>query len=191
MLRILMGAALAALAMFAWGFVSWAVLDWHKTSGYQLPNEAAVVAALKQGDTETGVYWIPGISPDVDMMGGKDEAAIESWTKRHEEGPVGLLAFQAEGREPMGTMMHVRGLALYFGIAFVAALLLASAGIRSFFGRLAFVVGLGVLAAIGQGFSWNYMYFPLDWTQVQAIDLLVAHAVGGFALALFVTPKDS
>ena len=59
MLRILIGALVGGVMLFVWGFVSWVILDWHKTSGFQLPDEEEVVEALQDSETRDGVYWVP------------------------------------------------------------------------------------------------------------------------------------
>ena len=53
MKRIAIATVLGGLMLFGWGFVSWEVLDWHETSGGQLPNEKAFVSAMKDAGVGT------------------------------------------------------------------------------------------------------------------------------------------
>ena len=60
MIRIIIAGFLGAVVLFIWGFISWAVLPFNSQTMLALPNEDTVLAALKAGNIESGLYRIPG-----------------------------------------------------------------------------------------------------------------------------------
>jgi hypothetical protein len=119
--------------------------------------------------------------------GGTGEE-VEAWKRRHAAGPRVFLVYRPGGKEPMRPADYARVFALHFLSALLAAAMLATARLRGWFGRFLFVVGFGLLAALGEGFYWNHFSFPDDWTAAMAADHLVAWALGGLVLASLVKP---
>jgi hypothetical protein len=183
MKRIAIATVLGGLMLFGWGFVSREVLDWHETSGGKLPNEKAFVSAMK--DAGDGVYKVPGYEQGTNPM--KDE----SWVKRHQDGPLALVVYHKRGKEPMSTMLMVRGLLLNLGGAFVVSIMLVRGGFRGWFGRFSFVVGIGLLAAVGDGLMWNFMGFPDDWAKVMAADHVAGWGIAGVFMAIATKPSQA
>lgn len=179
--RAIAAAVVGAIILFMWGYVSWTVLPWHETSGFQLdpPNEAAIVASLQANVVEDGLYWIPGEPEDMTEAG-----AFEAFKERYEKGPFAILIYKGGGAEYMPPMTFARGFGLYFVASLLAALLLSLTNVRSYFVRLMFVTGLGVfVAVVGDLEQWNWMNFPTDWCTVNAADHIVAWFLAGLAIA--------
>jgi hypothetical protein len=83
-MRLILAAVLGGLVMFAWGAVSHMVLDLEKDTIKQVPNESAVVAAMKDNIREDGVYALPGIA--MDKKPTDDE--MNAWMAKYKEGPT-------------------------------------------------------------------------------------------------------
>jgi hypothetical protein len=181
MIRIIAGSVVGAIVLFAWGWLAWGVLDLHKAVE-SVPNEAAVVAELKSID-RSGTYYFPGMSEDA------DEATQEAWAARHKQGPVGFLVYRAEGCEPMDAMMMVKGFALSFVAALVAAIVLAASALKLYLARVFVVALMGVFVAVSADLAyWNWMYFHTDYTIGMVIDHVVGAALLGVAVGAIVRP---
>ncbi len=190
MVRVIVAALIGGILLFVWGFVSWTVLTWHNTSGGQLPNEEIVVAAMQGNITESGIYWIPGMAREPAASDEAKKAAEEAWMERHRAGPIGMLVYHPEGREPMMPKVFAQGLGLSFLSALIAAVLLVSSGIGNYVGRVAFVTMLGLFVGITADMSeWNWFSFPMDWTLANVGDRLVGWLLVGLVMAAIVKPN--
>ena len=187
--RVLVAGLVGGIVLFVWGAVSWMAIGWHNTSGGKLANESAVVDVLKDGDNGSGVYWLPGHSREE-----MDEAAKETYAQAHRDGPVGVIVYHPEGREPMPAMTFVQGFVIDFFAAVIAALLLsvAAGSIKGYLGRVAFVTALGLFVGVFADLTnWNFMFFPTDWTVVALIDHVVTWLLAGLAIAAIVKAKPA
>lgn len=184
--RIILATIIGAVLLFAWNFVSWMVVKLHDGSMRSLEAEPLVVEMLRSADVEPGAYYFP--APPEDM---KDQAAMDDFTARHRQGPLGMLIVSA-GTEPMEPMMFVTGFALNVISVLIAALLLASAGIRHASGRVLFVAALGVLVTVVSDLSyWNWMRFPSDHSLAMVADNVIGWIFVGIALAALIRPKPA
>ena len=58
--QIIIGGLLGGITLFMWGYVSWAVMDWHSTTIVQShEGVSAVVDGIENNLPETGVYYFP------------------------------------------------------------------------------------------------------------------------------------
>ena len=190
MMRIFIGAALGASVLFVWGAVSWVFVPWHELETH--PREEALLKSFTMGDVPTGVYTLPQMFPDPSWEPQQREIWMEKQTAKHEEGPLATIVYTAEGSPPMPVLRHVYGLGLYFVTALVAATLVAMAGgsLKGYFGRLLFVLLLGVFVAVGKTMiQWSYLRFPLVFSLEWAADDVVAALLLGLVLAPIVRPR--
>jgi len=115
----------------------------------------------------------------------------EAWAERHRTGPRAWLIYDPEGAEPMDTQVMVIGGVLAIVSAFIVSLLLRGAAIRSYFGRVLFVAGIGLFLAVDIDLQmWNWANHPADWTVGWIIDHVAGMAILGIVLGLIVTPGD-
>jgi len=182
--RTLVAAVIGALAVFAWGFVSWTVLDLYGFALKSLPNSDAVVSDLKNNIPTTGAYFFPA-RPDM-----ANEEAIAAWSAAHRTGPVGMILFRAEGREPMPPTLMVRGFSITLVGALAVALLMRAMNIRSFIRRVFFAILLSVFAlAATHVQQWNWFHFPDEYTTALVIDVMAGWTLGGAVIAALLRPK--
>lgn len=161
------GALAGGLVLFVWGVIYWMALPWHDAVFGQFQDEDAVASVLTQNAPQPGIYVYPG---------GQDDEAIEKMAR----GPFAFVVFH-----PRGMASMVRPLLTQLGIqilgAFLISLLLASAGVVSYWGRVVFVVVLllaaGVLCHLP---NWNWLHFSDGYILTAFFDLLA----GGFLAAL-------
>jgi hypothetical protein len=149
-----------------------------------LPNEDAVVEALRGNITATGVYQFPGV-PTSDAEG-------EAWIEKYKRGPFGQLIYHADGADPMSPQPFIGGFVLNFIIASLAAYLLsvAVAKMAAYSQRVIFVTLLGVFAALASHIvGWNWMYIPTSYSLVMAADLVITSLVAGLVVAWRIKPE--
>jgi hypothetical protein len=183
MKRILIAGLLGGLAVFVWGFISWAALPWHNATMPNLPNEEAVVEALRNNIAATGVYQFPGMPAN--------EADSKAWAEKYQRGPFGVLIYTAQGTNPMSLKPFIGGLILNFITAMLVAYLLSLTGnnLAGFGQRLLFVALIGIFAALVSHISlWNWMFIPTGYSLVMAVDLVIAWVLAGLVIAWRIKP---
>ena len=161
------GALAGGAVLFVWGMLFWMILPFHQGAFEKFSDEDAVASILAQNAPRSGIYVYPG---------GQDEEAMEKMAK----GPFAFVAFHSGGMTSM-----VRPLLTQLGIqilaAFLISLLLARAGVASYWGRVGFVILLLLTAGILCDLpDWNWLHFSTEYILTAFVDLLG----GGFLAAL-------
>ena len=100
-MRIILAGIAGGIAMFLWSFVSHTVLPLGEVGVKMLPNEPAVMSAMKANISEPGFYFYPGMDMAHDVS-AEEQAA---WAERYKAGPRGILIYHPTGAEPMGPGM--------------------------------------------------------------------------------------
>jgi len=191
MLRFLAAVVFSAVALFLWGMFSWMVLGWHDWTLHNLPQEVEVVATLKTSKLKTGAYHFPGLSPD---HASNSEAATQDMFRRAADGPVGFLAYSAEGIDLMNPRIYGMGFVLNLLDATLAATLmtLALPSLPRYFQRVFFVSALGLFGSlVSHAALWNWMHFPADYSLVMFLDVWFGWTLGGFVMAAFLRPQPN
>ncbi len=191
--KVLLGGVAGGVALFVWSVVAWTLLPLHASSLHKLAAEDRVVAALVEAKTPEGLYLIPA-PPDTKGKTEEQAAAeIEAWNERSGRGPVATLAYHPGGRSPTRMFRPMaRGLGLALAATFFSAWALSRARIASHFGRVGFVVGMGLFAwALGPAMLWNWFAYPADYTVAVLLDALAGWAIVGVVQAGIVRPSPS
>jgi len=182
MKKILIGGIVGGIVVFAWGAVAHMVLPLGKMGIRQMPNEDAVLGAMKQSIREPGLYFFPGM----DMSREPSQEERQAWTARYAAGPVGILIYHPQGETPVSPKQLSTQLATDIAAALIAAILLSQTG-AGFLGRVLFVALLGPFSWVTISVPhWNWYGFPSDFTTGEAIDQVVGWFLGGLALAAIV-----
>jgi hypothetical protein len=174
MRSIAIGSAVAAVVMFALGFVFYGLLGTMMYAPIPVDVASGVQQALGSSLSETGTYMVP-----------PEETA---WM----QGPSAVVSFVAAGDAPTMTLALLLGFVHFL----VSALLIGFAlkAVRGDFARRArtvlwFGLGAAVLMHLGDpvwyGFAWRPAVFAF-------ISDAVMFVVGGLVIARwFVSPRDS
>ncbi len=182
MKKLLLAPALAALALFVWGFLYWALPHYlpYKALG-TVADDSAAALALDKMFPASGVYLLP--SPTL------GQAKMEELSLR---GPTVEVHIT---KEPMTAAQQAKCMALGFLHMFVICLLLVIilSGLEKAFEcwmcRVKFCAKLGLLVAacdLGYAIWWHH---SVAWTLGQSIYDFTMYVIAGFVLAKFVTPK--
>ena len=94
MIRLIVGAVLASVAMFAFGGWFWIASPFPDEMISRAKDEDALLKTLKESLPESGTYYMPW--GDRDTMSGKNEEALKKLEEKHEKGP------SLQGRDPPG-----------------------------------------------------------------------------------------
>jgi hypothetical protein len=183
MVKLGIGAVVAAIAMFMWGFVYWGTgivdLFTHMTP----QAETALSEALKTNLTSDGVYFVP--EPNI--------GTTEEWQQRMSQGPLAMINYRAEGAAPMTTTMglgFVHMLVTAFLIGLLLQMLLPVA--PGYFERVKLVAAVGFVAVfqahVGQPIWWHW---PWSHAVLGSIYDFVSYLIAGAVLAYFVAPKKA
>ena len=192
--RIVLAGLAGGIAMFIWSSVAHMLLPLGTTGVQELSNEAPVLSALQAslGGT-SGLYFYPGMGLAPDATTQQKNAAMQQYEQKLAANPSGLLIYHPPGE----TGMTPRRLATEFLTelleAFLAVVLLAQTGLRSFSARLAFVILAGVLAVIPTNVSyWNWYGFPGNYTAAYMFTQIMGFVCVGLVAAAILrtaTPK--
>lgn len=187
-MKVLIAAVVGAIAVFAWGFVSWTLLPWHYSASMaKMPQEEAVVAALSSQPLEEGAYMFPGWPHD-DGQTMTDEE-MNAYMAKAEAGPFGFIFYQPGGKDLEDSMTFVWGFVSYLITALIAAIMLKAAArsLPGYLGRAFFVALLGVFAPIvTYGAMWIWMNYPTEYTLVHSLDVFVGWALAGLVMAVVI-----
>lgn len=185
--RIILGAVIAAIAMFFWGAFYWMVLPNVFDISVTLPTAAqtSVTDALKPHLKDSGVYFVP--SP----VEGEDKADDPNspWMKRHQQGPVAQIFYQAAGVDPMaGSTLGLGFIHTLLCTLFVATLLaLLKKSFCCFWARWAFVIGMGLFVGVwGELRQVIWMYHSFGYEFFNACYDVSTWTIGGAILAAIV-----
>ena len=180
MKKLLLGSLLAAIAVFLWGFVFWAVIA--EVDTVSPDAELALQSAISQHVPETGTYVVPTMRTD--------EA---EYTLRHETGPTAMLFVRSEGSSPMDPATFGAGLLHEFVFALLIGLLLRMSwsALPTYASRVGFVVLAGVAAAFWSEFSAPIWWLhPWEFHLMNALYAVGSWAITGLVMARFSAPEE-
>lgn len=157
--RILLTGIVGGLVLFFWGFM------WHEVLGLGLmgirdiPNEQAMLTAMKANMPESGFYIFPAMNVPQGGTSAQKKAAADAVEKKATTGPAGFMIYQSVGKALSGGLLLTE-----FGTnvlqALIVAFLLAQTGLKRYSSRLGFATAMGLLAAITTNVSyWNWYGF--------------------------------
>ena len=186
--KTILGGLLAGLAMFVWSFVAHMALPIGEMGIKTLPNEDALLAAMRASITESGFYFFPGEGAMQSQTLPKEqqEAAMAAWLKKYEAGPRGVMVYHPTGDTPMSPRQLVGELLsdIVAGIIVAFALAAALGKVRTTPARVGFVTLLGFLPWVVTDFSYmNWFGFPGTYAVGQLLDQVVGMAFAGVVLA--------
>lgn len=180
MLRWLLGAAGAAVVMFVWGFLWWAVLPMGSLMTSTIANEDAVRAVLRAELPATGVYFVPEVkhTPEGDLAPG-----VEA---RHHDGPLVHIFYRDGSIAVFSIGYMLTGLLHSFVAALLAGYLLSGVlgSLKTYAKRVLFVALLGVFAAFAMKVGDAvWFYHPLGYELMGTLFTAINWLLAGLVLA--------
>ncbi|MBC8201069.1 MAG: hypothetical protein H8E86_03405 [Planctomycetes bacterium] len=185
--QILLGGLFGGITLFMWGFVSWAVMDWHHATVQSHEGVHAVVENIGDHLPETGVYYFPPMTFERD-----DTEAMDAWVELHRAEPHGMIFYNANPGEPMPPTRLLRGFMVDIIASMMASVLLVMAlpSLGGYWQRVIFVLSLGIFAIISIHLVQHVFHdMPISWTSGQALDTSASWFFAGLALAGIIKNK--
>ena len=185
MRRIVLAGLLGGIAMFVWSSVAHLLLPLGQVGIKELPNEQAVLVALRSSLGEgSGLYFFPGVGLGPDATSQQKQAAMQQYEQKLAANPSGLLIYHPAGAKPMTAGQLVTEFLTETIEAFLLVILLAQTRLGAFGARLSFVFVAGVLAVLGTNVSyWNWYGFPTSYTAAYMTTQIVGFLCVGLVAA--------
>jgi hypothetical protein len=186
MKRILLAGILGGIVMFVWNFIGHDLLPLGHAGIHEIPNEAAVLDAMKANIGENhGVYLFPGLGYGDNPTREQESEGMKQMAEKLAHNPSGFLVYHPPGRK----VVFARLLGVEFATDFLESILvvflLAQTRIDSFVGRVGFVLIAGILAAVASNVSyWNWYGFPKHYVAGYMIIQIVGFICVGIVAAL-------
>ena len=184
----LLAGVLGGLAFFIWSYVAHDVLPLGSTGIKGVPNEDALMGALKANITDHGLYFFPGLDIPPNATRAQQAAAMEARMHKVETGPSGFLVYH-----PALNFSFGKALATELGTnifqVLLAVFLLGQTSLTSFGARWRFLTIAGILAAISTNVSyWNWYGFPGNYTLAYTCTIAMGFVIAGLVAAAIVKP---
>lgn len=188
--RILMAALLGGIAMFIWTSIAHLALPLGEAGVKEIPNEGNVIMALDASLGKTdGFYLYPGTGLSADATREQKNEAMKMMATKVENGPSGLIVYHPRRPFTFGRWMIIE-LVTQLVETLLALCLLAQTNIVSYFGRVAFITVLGIVAAVATNISyWNWYGFPGNYTASYMTIEIVGFLCAGLVAALILPKK--
>ncbi len=189
-MKLVLGSLVAAIAVFFWGFLSWAVLGWHENGMHGFGYEDEMAELLKKPgmiDSGHAVYMLPYQSKPMSGEGAEEkQKREEKFQKTIEDGPY-MYAVIRPGK---GTFSMRNNMALGIVRSFFAALvfgLVLSMLHLPYAGRIALGAAAGLFAGlVCEMPMWIWFETPSRALFVNMVDHVIEWTIGGAVLGLFV-----
>jgi hypothetical protein len=174
MKRLVLGSVLAAVAMFFWGFLYWAVFSFPYQIMVPAPNQQALAKTIGDALPASGVYLLP--HPKV---GSEEEMA-----KSFRAGPLVQINIQKQGVDPMQGSIFLWGFVHMLVSSLLMALVVRAAApaAAGFAGRLQIAALAGLAGA-----CYSNLGKPIWWHQTWSYHLMnFGFDLGSWLLAALV-----
>jgi hypothetical protein len=188
MKRILLAGILGGIVMFVWNWVGHDLLPLGHAGIHEIPNEAAVLDAMKANIGENhGVYLFPGLGYGDNPTSEQKSEGMKQISGKLANNPSGFLVYHPPGRQfAFGRLLGVE-FATDLLESILVVFLLGQARIDSFVGRVGFVLVAGILAAVATNVPyWNWYGFPkhyvVGYMTIQIVGFICVGIVAALVL---------
>ncbi len=165
--------------MFIWSAIDHMVLPVGHMGVKTLPQEEAVLTALRSEITEGGLYVFPGM----DMSHRPTPEEYKAFEAKYVAGPTGLLVIGMGGNAVM-TSRQLSSELLTDAFAGIIAAFVISQTTAPFGRRVLIVMLMGLFAWFSISASYRIWYgFPTAYAVAEGIDQVVGWLFGGVAIA--------
>jgi hypothetical protein len=185
-MRILLAGILGGIAMFVWTSIAHMFLPLGEAGIREMPNEAAVLDAMKANIGENrGLYIFPGLGVGENPTREQKSEAMKHMAEKFANNPSGIMMYYPAGRVfSMGKKLGIE-FATELLESILVVFLLAQTPLIAFGSRVGFVFVAGVLAAIATNISyWNWYGFPKRYTAAYMLIQVVGFLCVGIVAAL-------
>lgn len=189
MIRKLLAGVLGGIAFFAWSSIAHVFTGLGSVGIQEIPNEQAVLTAMKANIPADGFYFFPGYGVPPTATQSEKMAAMRAKADQHYAGPGGILIYHPAQTLDLKPGQLLTELGTNIVQVLLAVFLLAQTKLTSFVARWRFVTVAGVLAAISTNISyWTFYGFPGNYTVAYMCIIGMGFVVAGLVVAAMVKP---
>jgi hypothetical protein len=150
-------------------------------------EEEAVMAALRNGLSQPGLYFFPGC----DMAKKMTKEQEAAWIAKCKAGPVGFLLYDPNGRDPMAMTQQLVVEFLATVLCGLIAASILSATVGSWRCRATMVAMMGLFTWLAISLSqWIWYHFPFSFIALDALDQIIGWLLAGFLMAKMIKPAQ-
>lgn len=187
--RVFFGALIGGIVVFIAGLLLHTVSGLAQVGVKAVPQEGAVLSALRAEIHDPGFYVFPAPSMTPGRSGAQKNADNAEYMAKYQQGPSGILVYT-----PGGTPLSIgKLLGGEFVIDLVSAFFLScilamgAGGVRSYWKRVFAVTIAALFAALFLGLEyWNWYNFPLNYTCAYIVVVVIEWFIAGLAMAAVV-----
>lgn len=183
MKRTALGVIIAAIVLFAWGFLYWGFGPYRTMIWKQSTDDIAAGKALLEYFPQNGTYFVPSFN--------RDEETAQTL---YEAGPVAFVhMLSISGSSMADFSLMINGFILNLVVIVLIAVLLRQvcAALPTYIDRVKFVALAGLTAAVfincGDAVWWQIDW---SWKLYQAFYSFSAWLIIGLILAKFIEPEE-
>lgn len=179
--KVLLAGVAGGTALAIWGIVVWMLLPIYQPVLRGLPGEDGVAAALIHSGAGRGIYVLPALPYPPKANPASQEIEEQAWSEKSKRGPVALLIYRPDGRNPERPLVPMMRSWIFCTLAATfTGWALARARIGWHTGRVIFVLALGMMGwLLGPAQQWNWLGFPTDYTIATFLDNLGGWTIVG------------
>jgi hypothetical protein len=168
MKKVLLGALLGGVTVFIVGSLLHTVLGLGEVGVKALPQEDAMLSAMRAAIHEPGFYYFP--APNMTPGRSKEQMSADNaaYAAKFQQGPSGVLVYTLGSGVALNYGKLLGGeIAIDVISAFLLACILAmgAGGVSSYWKRVFAVTLAGLFASVFLGLEyWNWYGFPTNYT---------------------------
>lgn len=148
---------LSAVFVFLLSWVTHMLLTYHRSDYAQMPDEDAVMAAMREAGVGPGNYFMP-------HGDGPQAMSSPEWIEKCKKGPVGMVNVMPSGPPNMGRSLGVWFVFLVVVSIFVAYLAGRTLGAGAHYLGVFRVAGCTAFLAYGLGEAMNSIWKAQKWS---------------------------
>ena len=187
-MKLIIASILAALASFAWGYISWMQLSWHETGMRDFKDENAVAEVIKDNaGYGKGIYMLPFPHKPLEFTEQEEQerVVIAKHEKAFEEGPYMYAIVRPGKRDGDMAQNLIRSYIRSFIACLIAGALLMPL-VLNYWARVAYIAALGAFAGLAVDMQqWIWFELPTRDLIVNMTDHFIEWTLAGCILALF------
>lgn len=189
--QIALGTILGAIVLFVWSALAWMIIPWPGEPFRSFTNEKAVIDCVTTNTRQSGNYMVPNEPKRTPGMTDEQyKAATQAAMDQSARGPMIFAVVR------LGPMGMARPLMIQFlmdlALALLACMLLLQTDRLSYFARVAFVAGIGILIWMGGHVEeWNWFSFSTAYLMMELGAIVIGWILAGLLMAKFVRGKTA
>ena len=184
MKNLVIGAVVAAIVMFFWGFLFWGTPFPYNTFMERVADDTGLMQAMDEHLDESGVYYVPDLA----------EMGTETFNAKHEKGPLAFIFLRKDGGPAQDMSGMLFGFIHFLVTAFLLAFLIRWVmgclnGLGSYitFGSFVGLIA-GFYTHIGNVVWWKW---PLGWQTYAMVYDITSFALGALLIGYFLRKNAS